>query len=75
MVLTGLIVFAAALAGAVLLTLASEGFADGMSRVAEALFEWVEYRLAVAEGRRAASRVRAGASAGEVGGAQQVVEA
>jgi hypothetical protein len=79
MVLTGLIVLAAALAGVVLLTLLSEGFADGVSRVAEAAFDVVEYRLAVARERRATvsrGRVaRAGASAGEVGGAEQFVEA
>ncbi|MCA1814925.1 MAG: hypothetical protein LC746_00690, partial [Acidobacteria bacterium] len=70
-----LMVFAAALAGVVLLTLVSGGFADGVSRVAEAVFEAVEYRLAVVSARRAASRARARGSAGEVGGAQQVVEA
>ena len=75
MLLTGLIVLVAALAGVVLLTLVSEGFADGVSRVAEAAFDAVEYRLAVVEGKRAASRVRVRASAGEVGGAEQLVEA
>ncbi|HVG30425.1 MAG TPA: hypothetical protein VM864_12035 [Pyrinomonadaceae bacterium] len=51
-----------ALAIGVLLTLASENFADGVSRVMEAAFDAVEYRLAVSEERAA----REGREAGEV---------
>ncbi|HEX8162266.1 MAG TPA: hypothetical protein VF538_10365 [Pyrinomonadaceae bacterium] len=48
-----------AVAVGVLLTLVSETFADGVSRVLEAALDAVEYRLAVAE-------ARAGREAGEV---------
>lgn len=40
-----------ALATGVLLTLVSENFADGVSRVLEAAFDAVEYRLALSEAR------------------------
>ena len=42
-----------ALAVGVLLTLVSENFADGVSRVVEAAFDAVEYRLALADERGA----------------------
>jgi hypothetical protein len=45
----------------VLFTLVSENFADGVSRVVEAAFDAVEYRLAVSEARAA----REGREAGE----------
>lgn len=66
--LTGLIMFVIALAGIILLTFVSENFADAVSRVAEAVFDAVEYRAAVAQAKRA-GRVRVRASVGEVGGA------
>jgi hypothetical protein len=49
-----------ALAVAVLLTLVSENFADGVSRVVEAAFEAVEYRLALSEARDACEGREAG---------------
>ena len=46
----------------VLLTLVSENFADGVSRVLEAVFDAVEYRLALSEARAARAGREAGGS-------------
>jgi hypothetical protein len=51
-----------ALAVGVLLTLVSENFADGVSRVVEAAFDAVEYRLALSEARAARVGREAGAA-------------
>ena len=56
MLLTVPIIIVALAAGSYLLALASESFADGLSRVVEAAFDALEYRLAL---RRKGRAVRA----------------
>lgn len=56
MLLTVLSIVVALAAGSYLLALASESFADGLSRVVEAAFDAAEYRLAL---RRKGRAVRA----------------
>lgn len=62
MFLTIPMIIVALAAGSYLLALASESFADGLSRVVEAAFDAVEYRLALRRKGRAA-RVREGRGA------------
>ena len=57
MLLTIPIIIVALAAGSYLLALASDGFAYGLSRVVEAAFDAVEYRLALMRKGRA-SRAR-----------------
>jgi hypothetical protein len=54
MLLTISIIVVALAAGSYLLALASESFADGLSRVVEAAFDAAEYRLALRRKGRAA---------------------
>jgi hypothetical protein len=54
MLFTVPIVVVALAAGSYLLALASESFADGLSRVVEAAFDAAEYRLALRRKGRAA---------------------
>ncbi len=48
------------LAGVVFSTLASEAFAYEVSRIVEGCFEFIEYRLALRDERRAGMNVEAG---------------
>jgi hypothetical protein len=65
MLLTIPIIIVALAAGSYLLALASDGFAYGLSRVVEAAFDAVEYRLALMRKERAARvREERGAGAG-----------
>jgi hypothetical protein len=66
MLLTVPIIVVALAAGSYLLALASESFADGLSRVVEAAFEAAEYRLALRRKGRAARAREVGRAGGSV---------
>ena len=63
--LTVLLIAAALAAGSLMLVLASDGFAYGLSRVAEAAFDAVESRLALRAEKARTSHPREGRPARE----------